>query len=387
MAYIRKRKRKKTEKVYYTACFKDQWGKWHEESAGPLKRDAEALLKRRVEEVCSGTYGIPPEEDPLFGDYSQLFLEEKTGEIEESTHRDYRSVINKHLNPYFKDYRLSTISPKSIRAFLRQLDKTPIENPTRRKIYRVLKVILRHALASELIKQDPTIGIKGHKVEIREMDFLDPIEIGRLLEAASGFVKVMLAIATLAGLRPGEILALKWKDIDLDTNYIHVQRSFDPRNGISGPKTYSSRRAVEIIPTLQTILTDYYEACGRPDDEKFLFANRVGNPLDRRNFTSRHYGQAFEDAGLKRVEFRELRHSFASLCLASGMDVKVLQRAMGHSSVKVTMDIYCHLIPNAFGKSVDRIEELISLKDNNPLKVFQWPHIILYVLNHRGINN
>ena len=108
-----------------------------------------------------------------------------------------------------------------------------------------------------------------------------------------------------------------------------------------------SNRAVDISPQLALILEQYkQETTGQPDD--LLFAGEVdGKPLSRQNLVQKHFYGTLKDAGVKRVEFHALRHSYATLMIASGANMKYLQHQMGHSSIRVTMDMYGHLLPEA----------------------------------------
>ena len=357
MAYIRRRDYPSGKSVYIVG-FRDQYGRWHEKAAGARRKDAEALLRRIGQEIAEGTYG-QEREDPTFSEFAARFLTAKEGGIKLSTLDDYQQVIHNHLNPFFGRMRLSGITPLKVQGFLAWEGERGISPATTGKAFRVLKVILRQALAWELIGRDPTSGVRGPRQERKEMDFLTPEETTALLEAAEGETRDIIAVAALAGLRQGEIFALRWGDIDLEASSIQVVRAY--RNGrFTEPKTAASRRAVPISGHLERILRARYEAAGAPRPEDLVFPSQAGGPLDRANFITRSFEPALAAAGLRRIRFHDLRHTYASLAISAGMDPKGLQRAMGHSSIMVTMDTYAHLFPGAHEAALRRLDATLD---------------------------
>jgi integrase len=147
-------------------------------------------------------------------------------------------------------------------------------------------------------------------------------------------------------------------DFDLEQKVIFVRRSWHDKHGFDEPKSRYSNRAVDVSPQLAMILKQYkQETSGQPED--LLFAGEVeGKPLSRQNLVQKHFYGTLKDAGVKRVEFHALRHSYATLMIASGANMKYLQHQMGHSSIRVTMDMYGHLLPEVgegVGKKLDSL--------------------------------
>lgn len=358
MAYIYKRTYPSGKKVYIIG-FRDQYGRWRERSAGSRRKDAENLLRRVQEEVSAGTYGVA-REDPTFAEFAQTFLAAKKGEVKPSTLTDYREVIKNHLDPFFGRMRLSEISPTKVQGFLVGMQEKEVSPATVGKVYRVLKVILRHALVLGFIDRDPTIGIRQPRVEKREMDHLNVGEVEALLEAADGDLRDIIAVAVFSGLRQGEIFALRWQDIDFEAGIIRVVRSYRRPQGFTDLKSSSSRRTVPMMPRLAEMLKRRFEVCGRPSPDALVFPSAAGTPLDRPNLVTRGFEPSLERAGLRRIRFHDLRHTYASLCIAAGMDPKALQQAMGHSSITVTMDTYAHLFPGSYDRAVARLEAMFT---------------------------
>jgi len=357
MAHIKKRARK--NHVAYVVGFKDQHGRWREKVAGPRRKDAEALLRRVLEEVAQGTFG-EEREDPTFAEFAVRFLEAKKGEIKASTYADYEQVLRNHLVPFFGKTKLSAITPARVQGFLSWEGERGTSPATTGKVYRVLKVVLRHALVLELIGRDPTVAIRPPRVERKEMDHLTPEEVEALLDKAEGDIRDIIAVAVFTGLRQGEIFALRWQDIDFEAGLIRVVRSYRYPHGFTDLKSSASRRTVPMLPRLSSILAERHRVQGRPGPEELVFPSEAGTPLDRHNLLTREFEPALERAGLRKIRFHDLRHTYASLCIAAGMDPKALQQAMGHSSITVTMDTYAHLFPGSYDRALKRMEAMFS---------------------------
>jgi integrase len=385
MSSITKRKitNKKTgkERICNTIRFKDQHGVWRERVAGPRKGDAVNLLRRTLEEVNNGTFGVEKPEDPTFSKFCERFLKAKKRELATSTYSDYEQIIENHLKPFFGKKHLSKITPSLIHSLIEHLEGKrrkakgkargdqgkPLAPATIGKIYRYLKTILRYALTLQLIEKDPTIGIKAPRIEKKEMDYLTKDEVGALLDAAEGDIKDLLSLAIFSGLRQGEILALRWKDIDFNTVIIKVVRSYKPSHGFGEPKTPASRRSVRMTTKLSEIMKIRLER-SKSFPEDLVFPNHDGNPQDRANLVTRGFEPALEKAGLRRIRFHDLRHTYASLCISVGMDPKALQGAMGHSSITVTMDTYAHLFPGSYDTALAKLDRMFS-KDSKVVQL------------------
>lgn len=363
MAHIYKRY-KTDGSPRYVVRYRDADGRWTERVAGATRKAAE-ILKNRLEcEVAEGAVIKAKDSDPYFKDYIVDFCKAKKELVKPSTYEDYCRVIKNHFLPYFGHMSLSQITPLRIQDFIFYLDEKGLSLESKRKVLRYLNNILRTAWLWELLDRDPTLVINWPRKARSEMDFLTPQEIAKLLAVARGEMHALLSVACLAGLRQGEILGLKWRDIDFGGRTIKVVRSYNPNHGFGPPKTDSARRAVPMIPTLAETLMEHYLSRRPEDFGELVFQNSNGNPKDRTNLTNREFKRVLRRAGLRMIRFHDLRHSYASLCINAGMDPKALQRAMGHASVRTTFDIYAHLLPSSYGNVVERIEAIIKGKDN-----------------------
>jgi integrase len=149
----------------------------------------------------------------------------------------------------------------------------------------------------------------------------------------------------LTGARQGELLGLKRGDVDLESGLIFIRRTFHPSYGFVEPKSEYSRSAVRMSEELALILRAHLESTGG-DSDSLVFPNNVGNPHSHQNMVTRAFHPSLAKAGLRKIRFHDLRHTYAALMISLDINPKVLQRQMGHSSIRVTMDTYGHLIPD-----------------------------------------
>lgn len=198
-----------------------------------------------------------------------------------------------------------------------------------------------------------------------EMRVLTGAEARSLLHAAEGDrLEALLVLALATGVRQGELLRLSWRDVDLDAGTISIRASLVPTaRGLEllEPKTARSRRRIEIEPRVVAALRRHravqeMERCVAADgyqDRGLAFCSTVGTPLDRQHVTVRWFRPLLRSAGLPLVRWHDLRHSYASIALAQGVHPKVVQEALGHSTIAVTMDLYSHSVPS-LGREASR---------------------------------
>ncbi len=170
-----------------------------------------------------------------------------------------------------------------------------------------------------------------------------PTEIAALLDSLQAQDRAIYATALYAGLRLGELQALQWDDIDLNTNLIHVKRSWDRQAGFVAPKSRSGIRRVPVTATLRRELLNHKLQQGR-GGRGFVFPNKRGNKPFNPG-TLKLHTNAWTTNGLTPIGLHECRHSYAAYMIAAGINTKALSTYMGHSSITITLDRYGHLLP------------------------------------------
>ena len=160
-------------------------------------------------------------------------------------------------------------------------------------------------------------------------------------------------IATTIGMQ-GELFGLLWEDIDFAAHVIHVRRALW-RGRLGTPKSRRSRRAIDMPPTLEAAL----RRLSATRRSEFVFCSERGTPIDADNFRHREFPQALRRAGLRRVRFHDLRHTYTSLLIAHGAHPKYIQAQLGHASIQTTLDRYGHLMPQLHQAEAQKLDQLV----------------------------
>ena len=169
-------------------------------------------------------------------------------------------------------------------------------------------------------------------------------------------------------MRQGELLALRWRDVDLAQGVVHVRATLQPGGKIGGPKSSSGRRQISLVEIAVDALQRHRRrqieerlALG-PDWENLdlVYTNTKGNHIDANNLRHRAFPAVLQKAGLPRMRFHDLRHSTATLLLSLGVHPKVVQELLGHSQIAVTMDTYSHVMPNLQREAMAELNSLLA---------------------------
>jgi integrase len=314
------------------------------------KKDAEARLRALRTELLDGTLDAP---DLAFSEFSARWLENYArGRVRERTANDYATIIRLHLVPAFGSTPLDEMEPATIQAFLGDRVRSGLSPRTVNKQLVVLKAILDRARIWGYIKESPARDVERLRESHAEMGFLDPGEVRRFLAATSNDYRTLFATAVFTGLRQGELLALRHGDVDPARALIYVTRTYHPVYGFGEPKSSAGKRAVHMPPNLVAM----YSA---GDAENLLFPNSVGKPLDQSALLRLEFYPALERAGVRRVRFHDLRHTYATLMIATGANMKLLQEQLGHESISTTIRYYGHLLPSAYEGVGAKLEALV----------------------------
>jgi integrase len=222
---------------------------------------------------------------------------------------------------------------------------------------RVLHVALKRARALRLIVNNPVDDVKRPQAERAEIEILEHEEAATLLKLARStrlYVPIFLALAT--GMRRGELLALRWKDVDLEQSTLTVRQTLEQTKAglrFKPPKTKRSTRTIALSPSVVEVLQAHKVrqleermklGLGR-DSAGLVFSKLDGEPLNPRNF-SKEFTRLVARAGIRPVTFHGLRHTHITNLLREGVHPKIASERAGHASVAITMDVYSHAIPS-----------------------------------------
>jgi integrase len=221
-----------------------------------------------------------------------------------------------------------------------------------------LRVIFGRALRRDLIAVDPTEGLELRRPRGRRDRIAAPEEAAALLAALPDAERALWATAFHVGLRRGELRGLQWADVDLEAREIRVRRGWDDEEGEISGKSDAAMRTVPIIDVLAPELAAHELRTGRRRDE-LVFGRTAELPFVPSTVRNRARA-AWTAAELDPIGLHEARHTFASTMIAAGVNMKALSEFMGHASIKMTMDVYGHLMPGGIAEARERIDSYLG---------------------------
>ena len=256
--------------------------------------------------------------------------------------RGYETALRTRILPALGGCRLSDLRRIDVQHFADRLCAEGLDASSVRNTLMPLRVIFRRALVRGEIAVNPTTALELPAVEGRRERIASPTEAASLLSALPERDRTLWATAMYAGLRRGELLGLRWDDVDLAAGVIHVERSWDAKEGVVTPKSRAARRSVPIAGVLREHLVQHALRTGRRSG--LVFGTSAAHPFTPSNVRKRA-NATWVRAGLAPIGLHECRHTFASFMIAAGVNAKALSTYMGHSSVTITYDRYGHLMP------------------------------------------
>lgn len=294
------------------------------------------------------------------GEYLDFWLEEVArNDVAHRTYHNYRSQIENHIRPAFGRQKLKALGLEDVERLYGSMTASGCSPTTVRYAHAVLRRALGRAVVRGLVPRNVAEGASLPRLVEKEKRILTPEEAKRLLKAARGERLEALFLAALTcGLRQGELLALRWEEVDLEAPKITVrrqlQRSRDGSGMIVVPTKNKKSRAIRpgsaAVEALgahrQRQAEEMTAARGLWKDPGLVFATTIGTPLDASNLVARDFKPLLQRAGLPIIRFHDLRHGCGSLLLSEGVPVKVVQEILGHSSMSITMDVYAHVLPD-----------------------------------------
>ena len=278
--------------------------------------------------------------------------------LRKSSMRIYNFNLCNHILQAIGEVPLRDISRSHIESCLSRLQQTGYAVSTLRSVRATISTVLEAAVGRRYITDNPAHGIRIREADSkREPRYYRPPEIRKLLQKLEDPCQVVVLVAVSTGLRIGEILALRWKRIDLLRNTIEVAETYS--SGEFGPpKTRSSRRTIPI----STSLGEVFKRLRPPncEPEGLVFATSKGTPLNPKNLYNRELAPACDELGLPRISWHSFRHTHATLLHESGESLKTAQSLLGHSDLETTLGVYTHAIPDSQKRAVERVAEVLN---------------------------
>ncbi len=360
MACVTKKKGK------WAVDFYDQHGKRRLKMLpkGATKKQATVLLREIEEQVGKRTF-MPTEQIPTFSNVAKDWIEYKKMSLRATTWECYEGHVRNHFDD-LDELKINRITIATMEKFIRARQDRGMHINTLRKILVSLNQILAYAVRHRYIDYNPLrdterpreTGNAEEGIEDEDMAILTPPQITLLLDNVDEQkYETLTRLAIFSGAREGELIGLKWSDVDWDKKQIHIKRTFT-KGRFFPPKTKQSRRKIDIGPRTMKELKKWKLACPA-NDLDLVFPSGAGKPLNYSNMVQRHFHPALKTAGLKRIKFHNLRHTFASLKIEQGENIKYIQNQLGHSSPMVTLTVYAHLMKDSNPESARGLENMI----------------------------
>lgn len=372
MACIAKRRGR-----YVIDCY-DQHGKRFRKTLpeGTNKEQARKELRVIEAKIERRTF-MHEKKTPFFSEVKKQWLEYKQTRCRETTWETYAGhcgvefrkqpkVRQRPLKNHFADLdekRIDRITTATVEAFITAKQGEVVSLRTLRKLLVTLNQIMGYAVRHRLIDFNPVRDAERPKATgkvdgTHEMKILSPEQIRALIEAEPDQQhRTLYLAAIMTGARQGELLGLKWSDVDLDGRQVHIRRTFN-HGRFFEPKTKGSARKIDMAPLLVKELASWKLASGGRGED-LVFSSGDGTPMHRPNMMWRHFMPTLKAAGIEGIRFHDLRHTYASLMLAQGENVKYVQTQLGHSTPTITLNVYAHLLKETNQEAACRLENTI----------------------------
>ena len=363
-------------KIYARVCWTDSEGKRRQSwRIAESKSHARELGKEMRGDIDQCGPDVLEHATTTLGDYLDRWLRDAAkSRVSERTHEDYTHLLKRHIRPALGKKTLAALKPLDIQSIYTAMRESGLSSRTVRYVHAVLHCALKQALKWGLLARNPAAMVDLPKQTRREMRVLTSEQARELLVAArSERHGLVIAFALASGMRPEEYLALRWPDLVLNpaAPSATVQRviRFTRKTGWSfgEPKTRRSRRTVPLPASLVEWLKHHKRAQAEErlkagadwNDHDLVFCALNGSPLSLRNFERRHFTPLLKRLEIPRITVYGLRHSCASLMLATNEHPKVVSERLGHSSTVLTMDTYSHVLPGVQEAATDRLDSLL----------------------------
>ena len=347
---------------------------------GTTKTECTKKLKELQNESYHITGRLPTQakSSMSFGEWMNLWYQNYCKQtIRESTRASYENRIYKHIIPELGSIQLDKLTQNDLQSFYTRLKTVGrlqyekqqgkgLSDRMVRGCHASCRMALEKALKEGLIVINPAIGCKLPPKKAREMQVLTHDEMQRFLIQAKhdGYYEIFL-LDLSTGLRRGELMALQWKDLNFTTGELRVERQVGRVNGelvTSPPKTKSSIRTIVLPPSVLKMLKEYQPST---NGSKWIFPSPIktdDSPRDPHTVYQKMQ-LVLKRAECKRIRFHDLRHTFATMALEYGMDIKTLSAMIGHVSSATTLDIYSHITTEMEIKAAQTIDRAIGKTD------------------------
>ncbi|PZR62535.1 MAG: site-specific integrase [Chloroflexi bacterium] len=336
---------------------------------GRTRRDAQDRLRAALQQRDRGAR--PVDQRVTVAGFLEDWLDHEVRPSRRPrTLESYSGIVHLYLIPELGRIPLAKLQPEDVQRMLARLTgrRGALSPTTRRYVYAVLRIALGRALKLGRVERNVCTLIDPPSKPRRELQPLSGSELRSLLDGTRGDrLGALYVTAAGTGLRQGELLALRWSDLELDRGELAVRHTLQRGTRTLGePKTERGRRALRLPHEVRTALRDHRRrqlaerlaAGSRWSDADLVFTTAIGTALDSRNVT-RYLQRHLDRLGLPRQRFHDLRHAFATLMIEAGEDLGVVSRILGHAELATTANVYAHLTPAMRDRVAERMDAIL----------------------------
>jgi integrase len=338
---------------------------------GKTRREVDEKLTRAKADRDDGL--VFDAENLALGEYLDTWLQGSVrGYVRQSTFDRYESAVRLHIKPALGRLKLKKLTPAHVQSFYRDRLDAGLAPASVNKLHMVLHKALSQAVQWHMVPRNVTEAVKAPRPAPEEMQTLSAAETRNLLAAArDDRLEALYVLAVSTGMRQGELLALKWKDVDLENARLSVRRTITKSGGrllLGEPKTKNSRRTIHLTDASVRALREHLarqvaqiERVGDLyRDEGLVFASEVGTLMNPTNLRKRSFAALLKRADLQPIRFHDLRHTCATLLLTRNVHPKYVQELLGHANIAITLDTYSHVMPGMGTHAAKAMEDALS---------------------------
>jgi integrase len=294
------------------------------------------------------------------------------GTVRRSTYDRDSYLVNNHIKPVLGGLKLKKLNSAHVQSFYRDRLDAGLSASTVHKMHDILRRGLAQAVKWHLLPRNVADVVKPPRPVPTEMVALSADDTRRLLEAAGEYrLEALYILAVHTGMRQGEMLALRWQDVDMENAVVSVRRTLTRNGGkvaFGEPKTKKSRRSIRLTPQavealrshLERQLRDMEILGDRYQDQGLVFTTDTGGPINPSNLRQRSFAALLKRAGLRHMRFHDLRHTCATLLLSRGVHPKFVQELLGHATIAITLDTYSHVMPSMGDATAKAMEDALA---------------------------
>jgi integrase len=339
---------------------------------GKTQEEAIAKLKQAEHEKRQGILATGPKQK--LGEYLIYWLDEvHKRHLRLSSYQRYKIARDRHLLPHLGQIQLQSLTTRRIQQFFNVKADEGQSPSSLQVMQKVLHGALEQAVKERLIGVNPCKGVSLPPKKKRKPQSLTVEQARHLLEKAQGSMwEPFLALALVIGMRHGELLTLRWDDLNFEVGSLHIQRTLtqgEKYQWVIGeePKTETSDRLVLLPGPICEMLKAHrvrqhearLKAGPKWHDQQLVFCSRSGGILFPTNVRNRFY-RLLESVGLPRMHIHDLRHSASTLLRSMGVDLKVIQEILGHKDLDITANTYSHVLPQMQKEALEKMNRLFE---------------------------